>query len=86
MSDPAHWARIEAILDELIELSPEARRSRLDDLPASEHELRGEVQRLLDEDSRGADGILDLGLAALAGRVLEGDDEPTAEAGQRIGP
>jgi serine/threonine-protein kinase len=86
MSDPAHWARIEAILDELIELSPEARRSRLDDLPASERELRGEVQRLLDEDSRGGDGILDLGLAALAGRVLEVDDEPTAEAGQRIGP
>lgn len=84
MTDSARWKRIETVLDEVLDLASEQRTARLDVLTAGDAKLREEVERLLAADEATHAGVLDRGLAAVAGRVL--GDEAGAAPGERIGP
>ncbi len=82
------WRRIEAILDEVLELPADRRPARLDEACAGEPELRAEVEELLAADDRGQ-GILDSPAAVHAAALL---DEVAAESpapgleGRELGP
>ncbi len=83
--DRARWERIEALLDELLDLEGDTRRARLERLAGDDADLRDEVERLLAADSDPAQGVLDGGLDRLADPLLE-DSAPEAAPGRRIGP
>jgi serine/threonine-protein kinase len=82
------WARIEALLDELLDLPARERAARLDRLAPGDASLRAEVEALLAEDERAA-GPLDAGVGTLAREALDGGGAaaaPADVAGRRIGP
>lgn len=85
MSDSPGWERIETILDELFELAPAERHPRLQEIAELDDEQRVRIARLLDADDPSSGGILDRGIGAIAGRLLEPDEADTA-AGATIGP
>jgi len=87
LTDPASWNRIEAILDELLDLPSDERAARLDGLAGADAALRPHVERLLRADSDETGGILDRGIAPLAQRVMDDERAPaSAASGTRIGP
>ena len=91
--DPKEWARLSAILDEVMDLPPPDVSARLDVLCASDPELRGRVETWLRADAE-ATGFLErppafLGelIAGIEDRHLETDPaEYGLEPGRRIGP
>ena len=87
---PAEWARIEAILDEVLEIEPAARGEALERRCAGDAILRAQVERLLAADSD-ADQFLETpamvyaaGIVDAAASAIEAD-EPE-QPGDRIGP
>lgn len=76
-ADADRWRRIEAILDEVLELSPDERLARLDDACRGDPELRSEVEALLAAD-RSADARVDRPAAEYAATLLAEPEEPTA--------
>ncbi len=86
MTDSRRWKRIDAILDELLELGPEDRKARMEELSGDDAELRPDLERLLAADTDSAAGILDRGVAPLADHVLDSPPDVFTPPGQRIGP
>ncbi|MCP5068207.1 MAG: serine/threonine protein kinase, partial [bacterium] len=84
--DSNRWKRIEKALDELLDLEPQGRESRLDDLSGGDAELRADLERLLAADDDERTGILDQGMAPLAGALLDPEQESSRAPGERIGP
>ncbi len=87
MNASERWARIEALLDELLELEPADRSARLDQLAGADLALRAEVSALLAEDER-TSGPLDAGVDSLAHAALADAEgmEASDLLGRRIGP
>ena len=75
---PDRWKRIEAIFDDVLDLSTDERSRRLDVLCADEPEIRREVERLIRADAL-ADGFLESRGSAPGG-------SPEVSAGTRFGP
>ncbi len=87
--DPARWRRLDAILDELLQIPAPERAVRLTELTGNEPGLREEIEDLLRRDAT-ADTMLDGaasehfdGLLALAGQSAV---EPADLAGTTVGP
>jgi serine/threonine-protein kinase len=86
------WERVETLLDELLDLSPEKRRARLDEIAAREPEIAGELAPFLAEDDS-TGGPLDDSVDTFAAAVFE-DTAPADSAmtshgiapGSLIGP
>jgi len=86
MFGPEDWRRVEPLLEELLDLPPEDRASRLDELTAGDAALRERVRALLDQDERD-DGILDRPFDALAAAVIEPAEAARAlPCYERVGP
>lgn len=86
MGDVRRWKRIDAILDELLELPAEARPDALDRLTSGDRDLRAHVEGLLRVDDTNP-GILDRGIGSLASQIVEDDPPPaTALPDTRVGP
>jgi hypothetical protein len=49
---PEEWSRIEVILDEVLELDPEARQAALDRACGGDTRLRAHVESLVEADAR----------------------------------
>lgn len=82
------WRRIEAVLDEALELPAEEVPAFLDRACSGDDALRAEVEALLRAD-RGAGGFLETPAADLVSTLLEGPDESSSSPkleGQAIGP
>jgi serine/threonine protein kinase/tetratricopeptide (TPR) repeat protein len=81
------WRQIEAVFAEAVELSAERSRTYLDEVCASDEELRREVELLLESD-RKAQGQIGtaVGVAAAAFAVQMQRDFSASQIGQRIGP
>ena len=93
VSPPRRAARIRELFDELADLSPEARRHRLQEIGAEDPTLQQEVGRLLDLDERAgrdpATGMLDVvrDVAAFIVRAGPGMAEmPLPEMPAQVGP
>ena len=84
MTSREEWQRIEAILDELLELAPEKRDDRLAELTEGDEELRRQVRTYLSQD--GEPGFLDESIGGLAASVLEEGRSSPASEPERIGP
>jgi len=72
---PVRWRRIESLLDELLELPPDARTDHLDRVCGSDDDLRAAVERLLaadDEMERSADGASTNPAAAIMAHLSRG--------------
>ncbi len=87
---PAEWSRIEAILDEVLELEPAARAEALERACAGDAVLRAQVERLLAADTD-ADQFLETpamvyaaGIVNAASAGMQADEQE--QAGDRIGP
>jgi eukaryotic-like serine/threonine-protein kinase len=76
------WTAVQRMLDDLLELPPEARATRLADPHAGDPEVRTEAGRLLELEGA-AEGFFSRPLAALGARLLSPDSERPPE---RIGP
>jgi serine/threonine-protein kinase len=86
--DAARWEAIERILDEALDRTPAEWPALLDDACGEDHELRGEVMRLLAQHGR-ANSLLDSDAGAIAARVTGEDDEAQATdplTGAILGP
>lgn len=86
--DPAGFARLEALLDRVLELEGAAREQFLGDLGREDADLRARLEALVAADSA-RDALLDGELGPLAARLLEdGGDGATAGdfKGWRLGP
>lgn len=79
------WPRIEELLNRALGLGPDARRGLLEEVGASEPELRREVESLLACEAR-LDGFLDATALALSADMLAAGDGEAARAGQLFGP
>ncbi len=82
MTSRENWIRVEAILDELLDLPPESRRARLDDLAGHDSGLHAEVLGLLRASERV--GVLDGSLEAIAASAF--DAGPARSLRERVGP
>jgi len=80
--DRARWQRIEQILDQVLELPPDARTAFLDAACADQTDLRADLDELLAADAR-AEGFLEDPAAA---EVQSWLDEPPTEDTQRPMP
>ena len=91
LPDRGDWARIDPLLDELLDLPPDRRAARLDEACRGDDAFRAQVERLLAADER-AGSFLDTEAGAAfhllaeeaAGSPAGAGDE--AVAGARIGP
>jgi eukaryotic-like serine/threonine-protein kinase len=87
---PEEWSRIEAILDEVLELEPGARAAALDRACAGDAILRAQVERLVAADTDAARFLETPAMVYAAGLVnaaspdIQSDDR--AKPGDRIGP
>lgn len=91
MTLPEQWKRIHELLDELLDLEPDAAAARLSEVARTDAELADAVRDLLSEDGRTSGGLLDRPLDSMVGGLLDGDDvdeaePPTHLVGQTIGP
>jgi serine/threonine protein kinase len=87
---PAEWSRIEAILDEVLELEPSARAEALDRACAGDAILRAHVDRLIAADTD-ADQFLETpamvyaaGIVSAASSGIQAEEQE--QPGDRIGP
>lgn len=71
MTDAARWQALSAWLDALLELASDEREVRLRELDTTQGGLAAELRSLLAADARD-DGLLEVGLGALAPQVLGG--------------
>ena len=71
--DPARWAEIRRVFDEVVELTPEQREIRMHAVSESDPSLHQEVERLL-----AADAVADVGLASLDAALRPRDVDPPA--------
>jgi serine/threonine protein kinase/Flp pilus assembly protein TadD len=84
--DAIPWDRIDAVLEQVLDLSPEARRDALDDLCGGDPELREAVERLLTADESAGSFLETPALEAAAVFLTDESDPPTGRAGDLIGP
>ena len=78
--DPALWARVERLLDDLLELEPAERARALERLAVEQPELRGPLEALMRADSSDP-GVLEAGVGPLAAGLLEaGPGDPPEES------
>ncbi len=94
MTSPDDWPRLDAILEQLLDLAPAERPARLAELTEGDPELRARVEEILAKDE-GSGGILDQPFDHLVADVM-GSEEPAAGPGaaaladspryERIGP
>jgi serine/threonine-protein kinase len=92
LPSPEEWARLSAVLDELLELPPAEQRVRLEAECGQDETLRARLEWILAADA-GADRFLDSATAAGFHALVEhGSSTPTAEdadddgTGARVGP
>ncbi|HRQ66092.1 MAG TPA: serine/threonine-protein kinase, partial [Xanthomonadaceae bacterium] len=67
--DAAHWHRLSAALDELLDLDTAEQGERLDDIARADPAFAGELRALLNAES--GEGLFERGLGALAHEALE---------------
>jgi eukaryotic-like serine/threonine-protein kinase len=79
---PLNWQRIEAIIDEVLELDEAGRRAYLDEACGDDHELRSEVESLLAYESKSGQALAD---AIQAGAASYLDECGGFAEGERIG-
>ena len=83
------WARVEAILDEVLELSPAERKEVLDRRCDGNPALRAQIESLVSADER-AESFLETPAMEYAGGIVRAAGEAAAEdreqPGDRIGP
>lgn len=88
-TDPQRWRRLDAILDELLQLEPDDRAPRLAELTAAEPDLRAEVEDLLRRDAAHST-LLDSQAATRFDHLLADAAQtapaPADLAGTEIGP
>lgn len=88
-TDPERWRRLDAILDELLQMEPDRRAARLDELTRGEPDLRAEAEDLLRRDAA-EDTLLDSRAAErydhLLADVAQQAPAPADLAGTEIGP
>lgn len=84
MTTGDRWKRIEQILDELLDLSPEERPARLDEFAAGDADLKEEVLALLEEGAKSG-GLLDGLLEGVFDRVFD-SEPPSPTERSTIGP
>jgi serine/threonine protein kinase len=87
---PAEWARIEAILDDVLELDPPARAAAIDRACAGDARLRAQVEALVAADG-GQAALFDMPAVEYAAGLVRAASEAEALAdeeqpGDRIGP
>lgn len=88
-TDPERWRRLDAILDELLQLEPELRTARLEELTRGEPDLRAEVEDLLRRDADAStllDGQAATRLEHLLADVAREAPVPADLTGAEIGP
>lgn len=87
--DPAHWARLDAVLDGLLDLEPAARPARLVELATDDPELATAARAFLaDCDRVEADGFLARPSGESAALLIDHEtrgDAPEARLGRRLG-
>ncbi len=87
LDERERWRRIEAVLDEALELPEEERSACLDQACAGDAELRAEVEALLAADRTG--GFLEVPAGEFAATLIddfEAAAEPDSLDGRRLGP
>ena len=67
--DAAHWHRLSAALDELLDLDTDEQGERLDDIARADPAFAGELRALLNAEC--GEGLFERGLGALAREALE---------------
>jgi len=84
-SDSQRWQRVSALLDEALELPPEARAAWLDDACGDDAALRKEVEELLAADDTSGDFLEDA--TAIRSELLRdrAESRATARIGERVG-
>ena len=80
LDDPERWRRLDALLVELFELSPDARAARLDTIAAEDATMLRDLDALLRADSAQG-GALDRNAAALGAAMLLDAPDDADEAG-----
>ena len=80
MTDRGRWERIEAILEELLELPPARRRERLEALTEGDPEITPWIEQLLAADEDEGGGVLDQGIDRLAEALLDDASKPPKPA------
>ncbi len=87
--DPARWARLDAVLDALLDLEPAARPARLTELAATDPGLAAEAEAFLAEAERvETAGFLALPVGESAAGLIDHatrGDAPEARLGRRLG-
>jgi eukaryotic-like serine/threonine-protein kinase len=87
---PEDWSRVEAILDEVLELAPAERAAALDRACGANAELRARLDALIAADAGAAEFLAEPAMEYAAGLVqAAASQEPAADAenpGDRIGP
>ncbi len=88
---PAEWARIEVILDDVLELDPPARAAAIARACAGDDRLRAQVESLVAADA-GGDALLDTPAVEYAAGIVRAASDAgeeladEAQPGDRIGP
>jgi serine/threonine-protein kinase len=85
MTAPERWARIERILDELLDATGAERVARLEALTGDDAALQDEVRAFLEEDEREG-GPLDRGVDTLAHAAVTEDVGTARPPARRVGP
>lgn len=84
---PAEWSRIEAILDEVFDLEPDARREAIERACGGDTTLRAHVERMIAADTEAGEFLETPAVAYAAAVMSAGSPERHEEAtGDRIGP
>jgi serine/threonine-protein kinase len=85
--DPPTWRRLNQLLDEALDLSPEARPAWLTALPPEDEPLTPRLRALLSYEEASDEGEVRLGtLPKFEGDVLAGDEGEAGQAGELVGP
>ncbi len=88
ISSPSdRWPRVEAVLDAVLALNPDARSAALDRLCGGDAEIRQEVESLLAADAAAEDFLRSGAETFAAPYLAEIDpDDPDGAVGERLGP